>query len=115
MRLRAQGLFAEDIVRFYWIQSPRRHTGSGLLGLLFLPVILLLGAVAFVLALPVAVVLYFWSRHTFKKFLRTFQGPGETATGAKHVPSVVVETLETEQEADRQLPGDEQQNGWGTR
>jgi len=104
MRLRAQGLFAEDIVRFYWIQSPRRHTGSGLLGLLFLPVILLLGAVAFVLALPV--VLYFWSRHTFKKFLRTFQGPGETATGAKRVPSVVVETLETQPPTEKQLPED---------
>lgn len=96
-----------------FLQSPRTQSnapGAGLLGLLMLPVMLLIGAVAFVISLPVIVVLYFYSRHKLKKFFRAFQGEQETEeptshTGAKRVETVVVETVQTD-ETNPLLPGE---------
>lgn len=87
-------------MRFHFTTPRYGQAGGGLLGLLLLPIMLLVGAVTFLAAVPVIIATYFYSRRKLKQMFREAQSRANdqdtsSRSGAKRVSSVVVETIET--------------------
>ena len=79
------------------------HRPSGIVGLLLLPFILLIGAVVFVLAAPVLIVLFFWMRYKLKRFFSALGNREDEVQESSCVDSYVVETTECTNEPERLL------------
>ncbi len=86
-----------------YILMQRKHRPSGIVGLLLFPFILLIGVVAFVLAAPVLIVMFFWMRHKLKRFFSALGGREDEVQESFCVDSYVVETPEYTDEPGRLL------------
>ena len=86
-----------------YILMQRNRQPSGIVALLMLPFVLLIGAVAFVLAAPVLIVMFFWMRYKLKRFFSALGNQEDEGQESSCVDSYVVETAECTDEPERLL------------
>jgi hypothetical protein len=91
------------VVRIHWTPNSRQTPLSGLLGLLLFPLTVLFGVIVFLVTLPVIVVLFFWSRHKLKRFMKGMQQEAGKPKDSRYVDSYVVESVDTPEDSERLL------------